>query len=296
MKTQSQANFGYKIVDRDAGGVAPVLRNAIERRIPLEVGLYHQDPAVHELLNGGLDTSGLAINTHFDHRRLSIFDLAGQETLLRRQIEVSLSWGAGYAVTHVSSVVMTPRPSHREALTHKLLVNLRRLNELCREYGFLVHIENTYHGLGFYRDLFDLIQQNGLERLHACFDFGHAKVWSVEPLRDWLDFLEDLERSGTALHCHLHANRGLADEHLSFVEAERLGITAVDHFTAPWDSYEALSLLDRRFPRARKVFEVPSSLALDNLCRVTQRIDEVREAEKATGSVIRSQAMSQHDK
>lgn len=107
-------------------------------------------------------------------------------------------------------------------------------------------------------------------------------MWSNEPLWNWLALLDDLCADGLELHFHLHANSGLADEHLSFPEAELLGFTAADHFTAPWDSFEALSVIDQRFPRARKVFEVPPRQALGNQERVSELIGRLRTNETTT--------------
>ena len=269
-------NFGFKVVDRSRTEVEPILRCALEQGVPFEVGLYHQDPATHEMLHTELRESGLAVNTHLDHRRLSIFELQGQEAYLHRQIETSLEWGASYAIDHIASTVMTPRRSHRKALMERLLTNLRLMNRICREYDFPIYLENTYHDLPFYQRIFTAILHSGFDYIHACFDIGHAKVWSSEPLWDWLAFLDDLCADGIELHFHLHANGGLSDEHLSFLEAERLGLTAADHFTAPWDSFEALSVIDQRFPRARKVFEVPPTQALGNLERVSELITRIR--------------------
>ena len=64
--------------------------------------------------------------------------------------------------------------------------------------------------------------------------------------------------------------------HLSFQESERLGLTEVDHFTAPWDSFEALSVIDQRFPGARKVFEIPPQQALSNQERVSEVVTRLR--------------------
>ncbi|MEJ2619399.1 MAG: hypothetical protein P8163_03885 [Candidatus Thiodiazotropha sp.] len=48
------------------------------------------------------------------------------------------------------------------------------------------------------------------------------------------------ENSGKGIHFHLHANRGLSDDHLSFIEAEWLDIIKADRYTAPLKSLEAI--------------------------------------------------------
>jgi hypothetical protein len=154
----------------------------------------------------------------------------------------------------------------------KLYTDLRSTGRMCAEYGLDVHIENTYEDLDFYRRLFRGLVASGIEQIHFCFDLGHAKVWSTDCLEEWLGFLEDLVNEGLRLHFHLHANRGLSDEHLSFVTAERLGITSPDSYTSGVDYFQCLIQIAERFPRANKVFEVPAQEAEENLSLVLRRI------------------------
>ena len=269
--------WGYKVFDRRRDEVEPLLQQALQDGRALEIGLYAHDPATHDFLDSMLPGSGCLLNTHLDHRRLNIFALDDDDLipLLRRQIENSLQWGASYAVNHLSAFTLPRRPEYQQALEQKLTDHLRTLNRLCREYDFPIHIENTYHEIELYRRVMLNIQQQGLDQLHFCFDFGHAKVWSLRPLRAWFDFLSELERAGKRLHFHLHTNRGLSDEHLSFLDAEWIGLCELDEYTAPWNSFEALAILEQRFPDARKVMEVQPSEARENLQRVLEEIDRI---------------------
>ena len=269
--------WGYKVFDRRRDEVEPLLQQALQDGRALEIGLYAHDPATHDFLDSMLPGSGCLLNTHLDHRRLNIFALDDDDLipLLRRQIENSLQWGASYAVNHLSAFTLPRRPEYQQALEQKLTDHLRMLNRLCREYDFPIHIENTYHEIELYRRVMLNIQQQGLDQLHFCFDFGHAKVWSLRPLRAWFDFLSELERAGKRLHFHLHTNRGLSDEHLSFLDAEWIGLCELDEYTAPWNSFEALAILEQRFPDARKVMEVQPSEARENLQRVLEEIDRI---------------------
>jgi sugar phosphate isomerase/epimerase len=268
--------LGYKVFDRLREEVEPLLMQALRETRPFEVGLYFHDPATHGFLNAVLPQSGALLNTHLDHRRLNVFALDDDQlTLLRRQIETSLRWGAKYGITHLSAFALPRRAQYQEALEKKLLEQLRILNRVCREYRFPIHIENTYHEIDLYQRLFTTLSREQLDQLHFCFDFGHAKVWSIRPLRAWLDLLVELEQGGRQLHFHLHTNRGLSDEHLSFVEAEWMGFCATDEYTAPWTSFEALAEIERRFPHAHKVMEVQASEARENLQRVIEVMEHL---------------------
>jgi hypothetical protein len=70
--------------------------------------------------------------------------------------------------------------------------------------------------------------------------------------------------NGARRDFHLHANRGLSDDHLSFPAADRLGIIGVDGCTGPWDCYQALAEIAGRFSTAIKVFVVPAGETLGN--------------------------------
>ncbi len=238
--------------------------------------MYAQDPASHDCLDSLLPDSGCMLNT-LDHRRLNVFALDDDDLIsrLRRQIEHSLQWGANYGINHLSAFSLTRRPEYQEALELKLTHHLRMLNRFCSEYGFPMHIENTYHDIDLYERVMLRIAREALDQLHFCFDVGHAKVWSLRPLKAWFDFLADLERSGIRLHFHLHTDRGLSDEHLSFLDAEWIGLCELHEYTAPWNSFEALSMLEQRFPQARKVMEVQPSEARENPQRVLEEIDRI---------------------
>lgn len=194
---------------------------------------------------------------------------------LREQLALAARLGAASVITHLSPYPMPVRPERREALLERLCAGLRFVTARCQDLGLAVHIENTYQGVGFYRWFHRGVLDRGIEGCHLCFDIGHAKVWSNDSLQAWLDLLADLAAAGLRLHFHLHANGGLGDDHLSFLEAERLGVTEPDGFTGELDYYQSLAEIARRFPSAIKVFEVPAGEAEANLDHVLGRIARV---------------------
>jgi sugar phosphate isomerase/epimerase len=274
--------IGYKIVDRRRDETEPLLLDALGSQRPLEIGIYYHDPSTHDLLDNLLPQSKLELNTHLDHRHLNLFALNDEEVLdrLKRQIETSLQWGAEYGINHVSAFTLSRRIEYQDALFEKLIDHLRVLNRVCREYQFPIYLENTYQEISFYQRLFSEIALHDLKHIHFCFDFGHAKVWSERPLLAWLELLRELQQRGRDLHFHLHTNRGISDEHLSFVEADWMDITGIEEYTAPWNSFEAISAMDEYFPAARKVMEVPTSEAKENLQHVIDAVNQVRKRQQ----------------
>jgi hypothetical protein len=271
-------SLGYKVVDRRRDEIEPLLRRCQQEQRPFEIGLYFNDPSSHDLIEQILPDDRVILNTHIDHRRLSAFALNKHDTVphIRRQIELSLKWGADYAINHFSSFPLSRRDEFRPALLTKLTKQLQLLNSICREYHFPIYLENTYHDLDFYRMVFKSILDHHLDYLHFCFDFGHAKIWSSKRLSEWLEFLLELTREKRKIHFHLHTNRGLQDEHLSFIEAEWLDIIKPDSFTDPLNSFEAIELIDEQFPDSRKLMEVPASEAFENLHRVADEVSQIR--------------------
>jgi sugar phosphate isomerase/epimerase len=270
------AKFGFKVVERSRTEIEPLVERAIQDARPIEVGLYFGDAAARTYLAESLPGAGLPIAAHLDHRRLSVLGAEKREPEFREQLGLAARLGASYVITHLGPHPMSARTDQRSAMLRKLLVGQRLLEKLCAEHGLQVHIENTYHGVAFYRAFFSAVRDAGLGRTNACFDMGHAKVWSNERLAEWLDFVSDLEGDGLALHFHMHANRGLKDDHLSFPTAERLGITGADSYTGGSDYYQVLAEIGERFPTSSKVFEVPAQEALENLAHVLTRIAERR--------------------
>jgi hypothetical protein len=267
-------DFGYKIVDRPIADVEPIVQSALKHRRPIEVGLYFGNEATEAYLRSVLHRSDVPVNTHLDQERLNLFTIPGRLDELRFDIERAARMGATYSVIHVSRHAMTARRAHWPTLMKRLGDHLELIEEVCAELDSMMYVENTFHPIPFYEALFDEVAARGFVRIHQCFDLGHAKVWSDQPLAEWLDFLERQQRAGRRLHFHLHANHGFIDDHLSFVEAERLGMIRPDSYLGAWSYFDALDQVRRRFPSSRKVFEVPADEALANMELVTQRLAE----------------------
>ena len=275
-------SIGHKIVDRRREEIEPLFVSCQQQSRPIEVGLYFNDPSCHEFIETWQAEHPLRLNTHLDHRKLSVFSLDEHEKvpLLQRQIELSQRWGADYAINHLSAFTLSRREAYQSALMDKLTEQLHLLNGVCRKHDFPIYLENTYHDLNFYQRIFKSIIENQFDYLHCCFDFGHAKVWSNQSLSEWLDFLEVVRIAGKKLHFHLHTNRGLSDEHLSFIEAEWLDIIKADSFTFPLNSFEAIERIDSRFADSRKLMEVPTHEAVENLHKVVEEIKRIRQSKQ----------------
>ncbi len=268
--------LGFKLVDRSREEIVPIVERAMAGGCPLEVGFYFTDLAARQYLLTVLPRSGLRVNAHLDHRRLSLLGIQSKEAELREQLELAAAIGASFVLTHLGNFPMASRPASRGRLWERLALDLDFAESIAADYGLGLHIENTFHALPFYRELCaSLLGQRG-RALHLCFDLGHAKVWSEESLAEWLAFLASQAEIGARLHFHLHANQGLADEHLSFVTTTRLGLTGVDDFTQGLDWFQALDLLDRRFPESSKVFEVPPAEAIENYELVVANLESLR--------------------
>ena len=265
-------SFGFKIVEKSVQDIKPILHRAADDHRPLEIGLYFGDRRALSYLDAELPSSGVPLNTHLDHDRFNVFDIDSELDGFKRQLEQSVKWGAKYAITHVSREPMTVRLEYRTRLMDRLLANTQLMDEICGEFGFALHIENTFHQLDFYQEYFAAVGRAEISRIHHCFDIGHAKVWSTASLSDWLDLLDRLSDDGLRLHFHLHANQGLADDHLSFLRAEELGITGADSYTSEHDYFKRLGEIALRFPDSVKVFEVPATEALANMDLVIDRL------------------------
>lgn len=258
-------NFGFKIVDKDPHLIAPILDYAAAHERPLEVGLYFGDAEARELIARMLAGASVPVSAHTDHGRFHAFNLDTTLDQLEDHIQAARALGSRYSVLHASLLPMTTRRGRQPALRGRLLDNLERAEALCEKLDYRLHLENVFHSLPFYRDLFDGVLGRGLRRIHFCFDIGHAKIWSEDTLEDWLDFMDELVDADLALHCHLHANRGFHDEHLAMAEVDALGIGQADGYYNPYGYPGAFWVIEQRFPEAVKVFEVKPELALANL-------------------------------
>ena len=277
--------FGYKFTDTDHPELESILTSAERERCPIEIGLYHSHPRAIGLLTEALAESELPINTHLDHNQYSIFGISERLDDLARQIERAQALGSTYSITHLATTPLGQRAKVRRELVDGLVRELRLVNALCCALDHRIHVENTFHDLDLYQELFAAIANEQLEQIHCCFDIGHAKVWSTRPFSHWLEWLKDVEEAGFSLHMHLHANGGIKDEHLSFVEADARGLDAPDEYM-PEGPYWALAQLGAAHPEARKVYEVKPAYAVRNRHHTQahiQRLRAIKETRSALG-------------
>nr|WP_240905965.1 TIM barrel protein [Thiorhodococcus mannitoliphagus] len=264
-----------KIVDQSRAQIEPIIDYALAHGAPIEVGLYFGDIQARDLLRSCLPDSAATVAVHLNHRRLSLLEIQRQEAALREQLSAAAELGATSVITHLGNYPMTARLSLRERLWDQLSADLSFAEALASDYGLRLHIENTFHDLAFYRELLDALRASRATPVNFCFDMGHAKVWSSESLREWLAFLLTQRQQGTALHLHLHANEGLIDQHQPFTLAsDREGVIE-DDFMQDLDWPSALRLIDRSFPDAAKIFEVPPEVAVDHYEQVLAAINRL---------------------
>ena len=264
--------FGYKFAEKHRHEVEPVIQAALIENRPLEVGFYFADPASWEVINAQLPQATIPINTHLNHDVYGLFTIDKREADLHAQLALAKSIRSDYAITHLHTFPTNQRPEFRDELAAYLTPRLQLMNRIAAEYEHPIHIENTFHSLDFYQWFFALVAALELPYIHQCFDLGHAKLWSRDPLSAWLAWLQQQSANGVQLHFHLHANNGLADQHLAFTEAEPQGFTQADSYTEERDYFQVLQTLQQQFPNSRKVFEVKPLLATQNMQRVMQAL------------------------
>lgn len=269
-------SFGFKIIDRYEPVVADIIEEAAERYVPLEVGFYKCEASVRDMVRRRIEPEKL--NVHFNHKHYAIVNIDRARDTFAKDIEAAKHLGATYAIQHISSTPMTKQNGYVERMYDTLLELIEQTESLCETHDFNIYIENTYEPLAFYEKLYTAILERGCRHIHFCFDIGHAKVWGGHNFADWMHFLSKLQSMGFSLHFHLHANRGLGDEHLSFVEMEQMNFDGDDGVFSEMTYEQMLRTVAERFPTSRKVFEVKPEFAFENMEWVRQALDGVWEA------------------
>ena len=257
-------NIGFKIVDKDEDIVIEILQEAMREDAPVEVGLYGESKSVRAFctkLNSPL-------NIHFNHIVYSLMDIDKHKDMFFQEIKIAKNIGADYGIHHMAKYPMTGQTGYQDALIKEVVKQMLIVEKLALEADFEVYIENTFESLSFYRKVFLGLKEKQTKRLNFCFDIGHAKVWSGDDFRSWIEFLIELKSLGFKLHFHLHANRGLIDEHLSLMEADKMGFDGNDAVFSDL-TYEQMFLeIFEKFPDERKIFEVKPELAVENRKRI----------------------------
>ncbi len=253
-------NIGFKIVDKDEDIVIEILQEAGRKNAPVEVGLYGESQRVRAFctkLNSPL-------NIHFNHIAYSLMDIDKHKDIFFQEIKIAKNIGADYGIHHMAKYPMTGQYGYQDRLIKEVINRMQSVENLSLEADFEVYIENTFESISFYRKVFYGLKERQTKKLNFCFDIGHAKVWSGDNFRSWIEFLTELKSLGFKLHLHLHANRGLIDEHLSLIEANKMGYEGKDGVFSDLNYEQMFLEIFDKFPDERKIFEVKPNLAVEN--------------------------------
>jgi sugar phosphate isomerase/epimerase len=264
IKLMIMMNTGIKIENYlEDKGIITELLNYFKhnRQYLLELGFYHKPNALHELFSEYCKNEFKRIVTHNRHRNSVISLYRGTQKLLK-ELYFSKQLNSQYSIIHLTESKAEEDLFTEPELLFKGFPQLEKLNNIASQYNYHYYLENTYHGISFYKELFGLVKRKDLDRIHFCFDIGHAKVWSANTLREWVDFLEFLKFNDIRIHFHLHLNSGTKDEHLSFMECNHTGGDNFSDYVRYEDVFRDLIF---RFPEERKIFEVKPKFAVPNI-------------------------------
>jgi sugar phosphate isomerase/epimerase len=255
-------NIGFKIVDKDEDIVFKILKEAGRENAPVELGLYCGSQRARDYCT----KNNFPINIHFNHIVYSLGDLVDKnEELFFKEIEIAKYIGADYGVHHMAKYPMTGQKGYQDTLIKEVTRRMLHVEKLAQTEEFPVYIENTFESISFYRKIFLNLKKSQTKYLNFCFDIGHAKVWSGDNFREWITFLQELKEQEFKLHFHLHANRGLIDEHLSLIEAKEMNFDGNDGVFSVTTYEEMYKEIFKKFPKERKIFEVKPQIAVKNL-------------------------------
>ena len=253
-------NIGFKIVDKDEDIVIEILQEADRVHAPVEIGLYGESKRVREFCT----ELNIPLNIHFNHIIYSLMDIDKHKDIFLQEINIAKNIGATYGIHHLAKYPMTGQIGYQDRLIKEVVTHMLRVEKLACEADFEIYIENTFESVNFYRKVFLGLKERQTKKLNFCFDIGHAKVWSGDDFKNWIEFLTELKKLGFKLHFHLHANRGLNDEHLSLMEAKEMGFDGNDGVFSDLNYEDMFLEIFEKFPDERKIFEVKPELAIKN--------------------------------
>lgn len=157
----------------------------------------------------------------------------------RQRHEVALAAageiGASFYVAHTNYAPMIRDPFYRKNWTTRMLDFWLPLADAASKHNTVICLENLWEPVPDIQA--DLIRSGEHPRLRASFDNGHALVFSDVSASSWVETLGE-----TLVHCHLHDNSGMLDEHKPVGEGKEV-----------WP--ELLETLNKRCPQAILVAE-----------------------------------------
>lgn len=124
----------------------------------------------------------------------------------RRALEIASEVGAGSVVFHTGFNPLIRAPGFDRRWTQRSAGFWQGLGEHAQALGLQVLLENVWEPRP--EVLRDLLEAVDLPQVRACFDVGHANIYSRQPAGEWLSCL-----GGRIVLVHLHNNDGRVDSH-----------------------------------------------------------------------------------
>lgn len=129
----------------------------------------------------------------------------------RRALDAAAEIGASSVVFHSGFNPLIRVPGFEQRWVRRSAAFWRSLAEEAAPRGLGITIENVWEPQP--EVLRDLIAAIDAPNVGACFDVGHANIYSRRPPADWLSCL-----GSTVRYMHLHNNDGRMDRHLPLEE------------------------------------------------------------------------------
>ena len=127
---------------------------------------------------------------------------------INEELKIAKDLNASWNIIHATNKESKRYITNQLMQDHKILFDTLKHNSSLLA-GNNILIENTYEDLAFQEELFSHLDK----RIGFVLDIGHVKVHSKVANKDWIRFVEELDKEGRQLHFHIHDNDGTYDQH-----------------------------------------------------------------------------------
>lgn len=134
---------------------------------------------------------------------------------LIEEIKKAKTLNASKMVLHIERECPIPNKSSNE-INYFIKKTIEIFQDLYNKHpdskNIEILIENTFGELNFYDKLIKELINNKFN-VGFTLDIGHAKVWSNNSLKEWIDITLNMINNNVPVHYHIHANKGDFDTH-----------------------------------------------------------------------------------
>lgn len=210
--------LGFKVANnlKEKKEVLFIIEFVAKNKTPLEIIILKENA---DWLFKKIILNNIPITYHMGYENKWITNYEEKENFTEQLMtdihQIPLSVDVKGVVLHLIRYAPPTNPKAINYIIENAIKNLNSfqtaINNIRKD--TILFLENDYLDISVYRRI--LLDESLNNNIGFTFDYSHAKLWSGNTFKEWIDFLQELKNQNIPIHIHVAHNSGVFDNHVS---------------------------------------------------------------------------------